>query len=167
MQVFTGDGRGKTSAAIGTAVRALGYGLRVMVIFFMKNEHSSGEYEALRKLGATVACFGRESFVDPANVSKEDIATARQALIAARQAMFLSNFDLIVLDEVNVAAAFRLIDLDDLLRLIDDKPPQVELILTGRQAPEEIVKRADLVTDMVKVKHPYDSGMVAREGLDY
>jgi cob(I)alamin adenosyltransferase len=167
-QVFTGDGKGKTSAALGSAIRALGHGLRVFVIFFMKGDYPYGEYNVLSKLpNITVAQFGQEEFVDPANIKLEQIAQAGQALGAAREAIFSGNYDLVVMDEINVAIAFKLISIDDVVQLIKNKPQNVDLILTGRLADRRLVQIADLVTEMVKIKHPFDEGVLARKGFEY
>ena len=168
VQVFTGDGKGKTSAALGTVLRALGHGLRVYIVFFMKGDYPYGEYNTLSRLpNVAMANFGQREFVDPANVRPEEVGQAKQALAAAREAMLSSNYDLVVLDEVNLAAAWKLVAPEEVVRLIRDKPQNVELILTGRQADAEIVKLADMVTEMVNIKHPYDKGVLARKGLDY
>ncbi len=166
--VFTGDGKGKTSAALGVVLRALGHGLRVYIVFFMKGKHPYGEYNTLAKLpNVTTASFGSLEFVYPANVQPEDKEQASLALAAAREAMLSGNYDMVVLDEVNVAVAFKLIETDEVVKLINDKPPRVELILTGRKADPRLVQLADLVTEMVKIKHPYDEGVPARKGIDY
>ena len=168
VQIFTGEGKGKTSAALGVVIRALGQGLRVYIVFFMKGDYPYGERLILSKLpNVTMASFGSLEFVDPANIKPEEIEQARQALAAAREAMLSGSYDLVVLDEVNVAVAWKLVELDDVIRLIDDKPPNVELILTGRKADIKLVQRADLVTEMLKIKHPYDEGVMAREGIEY
>jgi cob(I)alamin adenosyltransferase len=168
VQIFTGDGKGKTSAALGTVIRALGHGLRVFIIFFMKGDYPYGERNILTKLpNVTIASFGQEEFVDPANIKLEQIAQAGQALSAAREAVFSGNYDLVVLDEINVAAAFKLVSVDDVIRLIKDKPRNVDLILTGRRADPKLVQMADLVTEMIKIKHPYDKGISARRGFEY
>jgi cob(I)alamin adenosyltransferase len=135
--IFTGNGKGKTSAALGTVLRALGHGLRVYVVFFLKGDYPYGERSILGKLpGVTVSSFGDEYFVDPDNVKPEQVAEAGRALNAARQAMLSGDYDMVVMDEVNVAAAFRLISVDDVIQLIKVKPRHVELILTGRLADE-------------------------------
>jgi cob(I)alamin adenosyltransferase len=168
VQIFTGDGKGKTSAALGTAIRALGHGLRVLIIFFMKGDYPYGERNILSKLpNVTVMSFGQEEFVDPANIKLEQIARAGQALAAARSAAISGDYDLIVMDEVNVAAAFKLISVDDVVQLIKDKPVKVDLILTGRRADPRLIELADLVTEMVKIKHPFDKGIPARKGFEY
>ena len=168
VQVFTGDGKGKTTAALGAVIRALGHGLKVYIVYFMKGSYPYGERNILSKLpNVTMVSFGSQEFVDPANVKPEEKEQARQALAAAREAMLSGSYDLIVLDEVNIAVAWKLIELDEVVRLISDKPQNVELILTGRKADTELVKIADLVTEMLKIKHPYDKGVTARRGIEY
>jgi len=168
VQIFTGDGKGKTSAAIGTVIRALGHGLRVYIVFFMKGGYPSGERNILSQLpNITMDSFGSEGFVDPANIKPEEKEQARKALATARQAMLSGDYDLVVLDEVNVAVAFNLVELGEVLKFIDDKPERVELILTGRRADSKLVQSADLVTEMLKIKHPYDEGVAARGGIEY
>jgi cob(I)alamin adenosyltransferase len=168
VQVFTGDGKGKTTAALGAVVRALGQGRRVYIVFFMKGEYPYGERNILAQLAnVEVASFGSPDFVDPASVRPEDREQARLALAAAREAMLSGKYDLVVLDEVNVAVAFELLPLTEVIKMIRDKPPQVELILTGRKAAPELIKMADLVTECLKIKHPYDEGIEARRGIEY
>ncbi len=168
VQVFTGDGKGKTSAAIGSVVRALGNGQKVYIAFFMKGPHPSGEYHILSQLKSlTMARFGTGKLIDAKRVRAEDRAEAEGALAAAREAMLSGEYDLVVLDEVNVAVFFELITVDDVLKLIKDRPQKVELILTGRRANTKIVQAADLVTECLKIKHPYDMGVGAREGVEF
>ncbi len=166
--IFTGDGKGKTSAALGVVLRALGHGMRVHITYFMKGDYPYGERAILSKLpNVTMASFGSLKFVDPANVKPEEIEQAKLALAAAREAMLSGNYDLVVLDEINIAVAWKLVKLDEVVKLISDKPKNVELILTGRQADTKLVQLADLVTEMLKIKHPYDEGVLARKGIDY
>ena len=168
VQVFTGNGKGKTSAALGAVLRALGHGLRVYIVFFMKGKYPYGEFSTLPKLpNVDIASFGLRCLIDPAQINPEEIEQAKLALSAAREAMLSGNYDLVVLDEVNVAVHFKLIELDDVIRLIGDKPRNVELILTGRYADAKLIELADLVTEMVKLKHPYDKGVKARKGIEY
>jgi len=168
VQVFTGDGKGKTTAALGTIIRALGHGLRVYIVYFMKGDYPYGERNVLAKLpNVKFASFGSQGFIDPANIKQEEIEQAKQALVAAREAMFNGNYDLIVLDEVNLAAAWKLVELDEVVKLIVDKPQNVELILTGRKADTKLIKLADLVTEMIKIKHPYDMKIKSRKGIEY
>jgi cob(I)alamin adenosyltransferase len=168
VQVFTGNGKGKTTAALGTILRAAGHGFRVFIVFFMKGNYDYGEYSTLAKLpNVDMANFGFRHLTDPNNVKPEEIEQAGLALAAARDAVLGGNYDLVVLDEVNVALDFNLIEVDDVIKLIQDKPSSVELILTGRYADTKIIELADLVTEMVKVKHPFDKGIKARKGIEY
>ena len=168
VEIFTGDGKGKTSAALGVALRALGQGLRVHIVFFMKGDFPYGEQKILSELSnVTFDRFGFQDFVDPDNVKPEEKEEARKALEAARKAVLSLKYDVVILDEVNVAIAWKLIDLDTVIKLIHDKPKNIELILTGRYADPRLIELADLVTDMVKVKHPYDKGILSRKGIDY
>ncbi len=168
VQIFTGDGKGKTTAALGTVIRALGHGLRVYIVYFMKGDYPYGERRIISELpNVDMASFGSLKFVDPKNVKPEEIEQAKQALATAREAMLSGSYDLVVLDEVNVAVAWKLVELDEVVKLINDKPQNVELILTGRYADVELVKMADLVTEMLNIKHPYDGGETAREGIEF
>ena len=168
VQVFTGNGKGKTTAALGTVLRAAGHGLRVFIVFFMKGNYDYGEYSTLSKLpNVDMVSFGFRQLTDPTNIKPEEMEQARLALAAAREAVLSTNYDLVVLDEVNVALGFDLIKLDEVVKLIKDKPSDMELILTGRYADSELIEMADLVTEMVKVKHPFDKGIKARKGIEY
>lgn len=168
VQVFTGNGKGKTSAALGAVVRAVGHGLKVYIVFFMKGKYPYGEFSALPKLpNVEVASFGLRCFVKSGHIKPEEIEQAKLALSAAREAMLSGKYDLVVLDEVNVALHYKLIELNEVVKLIEEKPPGVELILTGRYANPKIMALADLVTEMVKLKHPYDRGIRARKGIEY
>jgi len=168
VQVFTGDGKGKTTAALGAVIRALGHGLRVCVVFFMKGDYPYGECKILSQLpNVKIARFGSQQFIDPTNIKPEEKEQARQALAAAREAVLSGSYDLVVLDEVNLAVAWQLVELDKVIKLIGDKPRNVELILTGRKADTKLIQLADLVTEMLKIKHPYDEGTKARKGIEY
>ena len=168
VQIFTGNGKGKTSAALGTVLRALGHGLKAYIVFFMKGKYPYGEFSTLSKLpNVDVDSFGLRCLTDRANINPEEIEQAKLAMSAAREAMLSGNYNLVVLDEVNVAVNFKLIELDEVVRLIGDKPQNVELILTGRYADARLIELADLVTEMVKIKHPYDKGVKARKGIEY
>ncbi len=168
VQVFTGNGKGKTTAAVGTIVRAAGHGLRVCLVSFMKGKYAYGEYRALAQFpNVTIAQFGLRQFTRPAGIKAEEKEQAGAALAAARKAMTSGDYDLVVLDEVNVAVAYNLVSIEEVLKLIADKPARVELILTGRYADNRLLQAADLVTEMVKVKHPFDAGIKARKGIEY
>lgn len=168
IQVFTGNGKGKTSAALGSILRATGHGLKVFIVFFMKGKYPYGEFSSLPQLSnVDVASFGLRCLVDPNNINPEEIEQAELALKTARQAMLSGKYDMVVLDEVNIAVYFKLIQPDDVIKLVEEKPPDVELILTGRYAETSVIEHADLVTEMVKIKHPYDKGVKARKGIEY
>jgi len=168
VELFTGNGKGKTSAALGVAIRALGHGLRVHIVYFMKGDYPYGEQKTLSQLPSiSFARFGQREFVDPANVKPEEREQARQALEEARRAVLSGEYDLVVLDEVNVAAAWKLVDVEDVIELIKQKPEKVELVLTGRYADEKLIELADLVTEMKEIKHPYRKGITSRKGFEY
>jgi len=168
VEVFTGDGKGKTSTALGVVLRASGHDSKIFTVFFMKGSFPYGEQKTLSQLpNVTFVRFGPETFVDPNNVTKADKKEATKALNAARKAILSNDYDIVILDEINVAAAWKLIDIDEVIKLIREKPEKVELILTGRYANDKLIDLADLVTDMTKVKHPYDKAISARKGVDY
>ena len=168
VQVYTGNGKGKTTAALGLALRAVGHGLKVFVIQFMKGNINYGELESVKKLSPylTIKQMGRETFVSKTNPDPIDIKMAQEGFALAEQAIKNREFDIVILDEINVAIDYGLIPLADLLHLIDSKPHTVELILTGRNARPEILEKADLVTEMVDRKHYYDKGIPARKGIE-
>lgn len=168
VQVYTGDGKGKTTAALGLALRACGHGFSVYMVQFMKGDIEYGELKAAQWIpNFTIVQFGRPDFVDKANPKKEDIDFARKALEHARDIISSANHDIVILDELNVALDFKLVELKDVLTLIDSKPKHMELVITGRNAPKEILKKANLVTKMENIKHPYDNGVSARCGIEH
>lgn len=168
IQVYTGNGKGKTSAAFGLALRAVGRGLRVFMIQFIKGGFDYGELYVVDKLpNLTLKAFGRGKFVTEKPAGKEDVELAGQALALAEETIKGGRYDVVILDEVNVALSLKLISLEKVLRLIKEKPKHVELVLTGRDAPEEIIEAADLVTEMREIKHPYKKGLPARKGIEY
>jgi cob(I)alamin adenosyltransferase len=169
VQVFTGAGKGKTTASLGTVLRAAGHGFKILVIFFVKGNSTDGEFNTLPNLpGVEVAKFGLRKWIrDPKNVTPEERAEGQAALEAARKAASSGKYDIIVCDEINIAVYYQLITADDVLQLIKDKAPNTELILTGRNADSRVIEAADLVTEMKAVKHPYDKGIMAREGIEY
>ena len=167
VQVYTGNGKGKTTAAFGLALRAIGRGLKVYIIQFIKGGFDYGELYVVDKLpGLELKAFGQGKFIT-GKPAKEDVEQAQQALELARQAVNSGKYDLVVLDEINVALGLKLIGLDEVLELIELKPAHVELLLTGRGAHDKIVQAADLVTEMKDVKHPYNRGVPARKGIEY
>lgn len=168
IQIYTGNGKGKTTAALGLAVRASGHGLRVLMIQFMKGWPNYGELRAVKHLpGVELRQFGRAEFVDRNNPDPADVRMAHDALRAAAEAMERGECDILILDEINVALDFGLITLDEVLRALEARPPAMEVVLTGRNAHPEIIRRADLVTEMLDIKHPYAAGVAARRGIEY
>lgn len=168
VQIYTGDGKGKTTAALGTAVRALGHGQKVHIVFFLKGDYPYGERNILSNLSnVTFASFGTMKFIDPQNITEEERREAALAFESARNAVMSGEYDLVILDEINLAVYWKLTSLEEVMKLINDKPEKVELILTGRFASPELIKRADLVTECHAIKHPYDAGISARPGIEY
>ncbi len=168
IQVYTGNGKGKTTAAIGQAVRAAGAGLNSYIIQFMK-EYPYSELTALRELSAliTIEQKGGDDFVYKKELpSEEEKIKARQALKKAAELMLSGDFDIIILDEILVTVYFKLLTADEIISVIKKKPPEVELILTGRYCPEEIIELADLVTEMKEIKHYYSKGILSRKGIE-
>jgi cob(I)alamin adenosyltransferase len=168
VQVYTGDGKGKTTAALGLALRAVGHGMTVYMLQFMKGSPNYGELSSAAKLpGFIIEQSGRDEFVDRQNPAQIDKDLAAAGLEKARAAVAGGRYDIVILDEANVALDFGLISLEDLLSLIEMRPPHVELILTGRSAHPEVVKAADLVSEVLNIRHHYDSGVQAREGIEF
>ncbi|OYT59773.1 cob(I)yrinic acid a,c-diamide adenosyltransferase [Euryarchaeota archaeon ex4484_178] len=166
VHVYTGNGKGKTTAAFGLAMRAAGRGKKVCIIQFMKPDKGYGEQVSARKLDIEVHPFGTNRFVNKKNPREEDIERAINALNFAKKKI-KEGYDLIILDEINVALDFNLIPLEEVLELVDSLPEKTELVLTGRYAKDEIIERADLVTEMREIKHYYRKGVIAREGIEY
>jgi cob(I)alamin adenosyltransferase len=166
--VLTGDGRGKTSAAMGQVLLAASHKLKTCVVFFMKAEHELGEYKALSSLpGVHRASFGRAGFLRAGDMKGADIESARKALDYALAAVKSAEWDLIVLDEINNARHYGQIDVDDIVTLIAQKPEKTALILTGKYVDERVAGMADFSSHFKNIKHPYDSGILARKGFDY
>lgn len=167
IHVYTGHGKGKTTAAIGLGVRATGNGLKVIMIQFMKGRRYS-ELDALENIkNFTVIQFGRDEFVSKQNPEKIDIDLAIEGFEYTKKIIKDWKYDVIILDEINVAVDFNLIPLDDVLNLLSEKPENIELILTGRYAHQEIIRVADLVSEILEIKHPYQNGIQSRKGIDW
>jgi len=165
IQVYTGEGKGKTTAALGLAMRAVGHGRKVYMIQFLKGgPQKTGEIASAEKLGPllTIKPMGRAGFTNLANPGFKDRELAQKALDHAWQLIRYNACDILILDEVNIAAAYNLIAVQDLLDLMAAKPDGMELILTGRHAPPEIIEKADLVTEMKNLKHYYEKGVPDR-----
>jgi len=168
VQVYTGNGKGKSSAAFGLALRAIGRGLKVYIIQFIKGGFDYGELYIVDKLpNLTLKAFGRGKFVTQKPAEKVDVEFAEEAMALAEEIVKSGEYDIVILDEINVALNLKLIKIEKALELIKNKPKHVELVLTGRYAPNEIIEAADLVTEMKEVKHPYNKGFQARKGIEY
>nr|WP_201766920.1 cob(I)yrinic acid a,c-diamide adenosyltransferase [Chrysiogenes arsenatis] len=167
-QVYTGNGKGKTTAAFGLALRSVGRGLRVCVVQFLKGGGAYGEHFAADRFAPllTVHQTGRDVWITKGNLETEDITIAQQAFKTAQHAIFLEGYDVVILDEINCAVWFGLIPVDDVVDLIAKKPPCTELVLTGRYADEKVIEKADLVTEMREIKHYYQVGVDARVGIE-
>lgn len=169
LQIYTGNGKGKTTAAIGQSIRAAGSRLRTLFVMFMK-DFPYGEVRALESLSEfiTIERYGGDQFVYERQLPPpHEVATARRALARARDAMRERAFDIVVLDEICVAVYFKLLTEEDVLAVIDERPPEVELILTGRYCPQSWLDRADLVTEMTEIKHYYtNQGVLSRKGFE-
>jgi len=168
VQVYTGNCKGKTTAALGLAFRAVGRGLKVVMIQFMKGGGPYGEHLAAKRLAPefTIISTGREGWVNKDNPAKEDVDLAVAALALAKEKLLSCEYDMVILDEVNGAVGFGLITVDDLLELIRVRPEKVELVLTGRGADPKVIEAADLVTEMLEVKHYYKAGIPSRIGIE-
>ena len=167
VQVYTGDGKGKTTAALGLVVRAAGHGLKSYIGQFMKGQR----YGELTALGdhplVKIEQYGSEGCIRRDQVTAEHRAQARRGLQTATTAMLSGDYDIVVLDEINVALWFDLLSIAEVSDLIQRRPPNVELVLTGRRAPGELIAQADLVTEMREVRHYFASGISARAGIEY
>jgi len=168
IQIYTGNGKGKSTAAIGQAVRAAGFGLKSYIAQFMK-EYPYNELNSLKYLNEwiTIEQFGGDDFVyKKEQPGKEELEKARKGLHSAKDKMLSDKYDIIILDEAIVAIYFKLIETNELIDFIKQKPGSVELILTGRYCPEELIELADLVTEMKEVKHYYQKGISSRRGIE-
>lgn len=167
IQIYTGDGKGKTTAALGLALRALGAGMKIYLGQFIKK----GAFSEIKALGrfrskVVIRQYGGGRFVR-GKPSPADIRHARKGLIDLKRALLSKKYDLVIADEINCALHNGLLRINEVKRLLAKKPAAVELILTGRNAPRPIMKMADLVTEMRKIKHPFDRGKIARRGIEY
>ena len=168
VQVYTGDGKGKTSAAFGLALRAVGRGLKVYVIQFIKGGFDYGELYVVERLpNFKLKAFGRGKFVTDVPPTENDVKLAKEAFELARKVVNCGDYDVVVLDEINIALHLKLVGIEEVIDLIRSKPKHVELVLTGRYVPPEIVKLADLVTEMKEIKHPFTKGVSPRKGIEY
>ncbi|MGQ9555681.1 MAG: cob(I)yrinic acid a,c-diamide adenosyltransferase [Anaerolineae bacterium] len=168
VQVYTGEGKGKTTAALGLAMRAAGWGWRVLIIQFLKGR-DTGELHSLARLKPEIEIVqvGSPDFVRTCEEYANEVERARQGLTLAQAAIASGDYQLVILDEALMALSLGLLNLGEVLALVHTKPDSVELVLTGRGAPPQVLAEADLVTCMKEVKHPYQRGIEARQGVDY
>jgi cob(I)alamin adenosyltransferase len=168
IQVYTGNGKGKTTAALGQAMRAAGSGLKTFIVMFMK-DFLYGEIKSIKHFSDCIRIeqCGNDTFVlRKKEPDDKDKTAAQQALKQAQKAMLSAKYDIVIMDEVCVAIHFGLLRNEDVVSILVEKPPKVELILTGRYCPAAIIEKADLVTDMLEIKHYYQKGVAARRGIE-
>ena len=170
IQIYTGEGKGKTTAAVGLAVRAVGHGLRVCYIYFHKDPDKWGysEHGILKKIGVEVFGFADEH---PLCDKKADSSKIRQCCLKGigfiKELYLLNKYDLLILDEINISLRDGFLKIGEVIPLLTAKPAGLELVLTGRGADSELIKLADLVSNIQKIKHPYDKGVKRRKGIEY
>lgn len=168
IQVYTGDGKGKTTAALGLALRATGWGLKVAIIQFIKGNKNIGEYKAIDKIeNIDIFQFLEDKKIYIEHPDKRHKEPAEKALAKTKELLASKKYDMIILDEINNALHYELIPLAEVMDLLNTKPAEIEVILTGRDAHPAIVEAAHLVTDMKQIKHPYVDGLIARKGIEY
>jgi cob(I)alamin adenosyltransferase len=169
--VYTGNGKGKTTASLGVALRAIGHGLRVCMVQFIKGEWHYGELNSIKKLEPDfeliVAGKGFIGIIDDDHAFEEHVRAAKTALDIVEQKISLDTFDIIILDEINYALHLGVLQLADVMKILQNRPKHLSLILTGNHACEEIITLADLVTEMKEIKHPYKKGIKAKKGIDF
>ncbi|MFQ5664485.1 MAG: cob(I)yrinic acid a,c-diamide adenosyltransferase [Terriglobia bacterium] len=168
--VHTGPGKGKTTAALGLAFRAVGSGLKVLMVQFIKGSWHYGELDAAKLLGEdqfVIRPMGGGFVKLGGEIDPEDKRAAEEAWAFARQKLFSGEFDMIILDEINYAISYGLVPVGGVAETLKQKPEAVHVVLTGRSAPRELIELADLVTEMREVKHPYQKGIPAQRGIEY
>ena len=168
IQIYTGNGKGKTIAAFGLTIRALGRGLKVCFIQFLKgNETGEGSVSFLKDAyGFEFASYGTGKFIE-SKPTEEDYLEAKRAFSHSKESILSNKYDIVILDELAQAIKLGLLELEDVMDLLKKKPRNVELVITGRDADPKLIELADLVTEMKKIKHPYDKGFKAREGIEF
>jgi len=169
--VYTGSGKGKTTCALGAALRAVGQGLRVLMVQFIKGSWHYGELDAAKMLGDDkfeIRPMGRGFVkIGGAETDPEDIKLAEQCWQAGRDAIHSGRYDLVILDEINYVISYKMLDAEKIVEALRGRPERVHVICTGRNAHPQLVELADLVTEMKEVKHPYSKGILAQRGIDY
>ncbi len=168
VQVYTGNGKGKTTAAVGLAVRAAGAGFRVFFIQFIKGGTPSNELVSLENLGIrTLRTATQPTGLLRGGATEDDQRAALDGFRAAEQALLSKDFDLVILDELNIALHYGLLSTSEFVALCKRRTPHIEVVATGRNAPEELLAAADLITEMKDVRHPFRAGISAREGIEF
>jgi len=169
--VYTGNGKGKTTAALGLALRAIGYEHKVCMLQFIKGSWHYGEMDSSKKLEPNFELIaigkGFVGILDDNSPREEHEKYAAEALRICREKIFSEKYNVVILDEVNYAINLGLINVEEIIKIIKEKPSSLDLVLTGRDAKEEIIELADLVTEMKEIKHPFKSGIKAKEGIDF
>ncbi len=169
--VYTGNGKGKTTAALGLALRAIGYEHKVCMLQFIKGSWHYGEMDSSKKLGPDFELIaigkGFVGILDDSSPREEHEKYAAEALKICREKIFSEKYDVVILDEVNYAINLGLLDVEEIIKIIKEKPAKLNLVLTGNHAKEEIIELADLVTEMKEIKHPFKSGIKAKKGIDF
>jgi cob(I)alamin adenosyltransferase len=169
--VITGDGKGKTTSALGMALRAAGYNMKVCIIYFIKGDMYSGEFDGIKKLSPNVEAHltgkGFCGIIGDSYPFAEHRANARNALKLVKEKISSGGFDIVILDEINNAIKLGLVDLTEVVEILENKPPLMHLILTGREAHPEIIERAHTVTEVRDVKHAFRQGIEPQKGIDY
>jgi len=171
IMVITGHGKGKTTSALGIALRAAGHNMKVCIIEFMKGDMYSGEIDGIKRLSRNIELHltgkGFCGIMGNPYPFEEHRSNAQDAIRLSKEKMLSGNYDIIILDEINNALKLKLVDLSQVLELIDLKPPFLHLVLTGRDAHPEVIKRAHIVTEMKEIKHAYRQGIEPQKGIDY
>lgn len=169
--VYTGNGKGKTTAALGLCVRACGYNLKAAIVQFVKGSWQYGELEGIKRLEPNVELIrkgkGFVGIIDDKLPRSEHEKATEEALVFVGELIQSGKYDIVILDELNVAVSLGLIEIDDVLKILAGKPENLDVIITGRNAHEKLIEAADLVTEMKEIKHPYQKGILAKKGIDY
>ena len=167
IKVFYGDGRGKTTAAMGEVLKAASEGHKVCVLFFIKGKHKGAEYQTLKEIGVSYAVLGRSGFLRGKDAQTTDLDLAHKALVYAKKQISSGDWDLLVLDEINNTPHYGLLSVTDILEILAVRPPQVSIVMTGKIADERVFAQATQIGVFKNNKHPYDKGILARQGIDY
>ena len=169
--VYTGNGKGKTTAALGMVLRAAGHGNKIAIVQFIKSDWPYGEIESLKRLNPQVTVLtlgaGCIGILGDDKPIEEHCRAAKETLQQAREVIFSNQYDIVVLDEINITPSLGLLGVDEIVELVKNKPKRINLVLTGRNAPEAVIEIADLVTEMREIKHPFQRGQLSRKGIDY